>query len=152
MNDNRKYSHKQWAELLAKTIKQIEHLSVAKGGEYAGDDDRLANFRRNAEAAGCSMELCWRIYAGKHWDAVSQFIKDLQTGKERERSEPIQGRLDDLIVYLVLMKAIMEERDEIAALQRAFNTGRNKAQPQLLHNQTSAALARQAQGQAEQGE
>lgn len=152
MNDQRKYSHKQWAELLAKTIKQIEHLSVAKGGEYAGDDDRLANFRRNAEAMSVQMELIWGVYAAKHWDAVMQFVSDLQTGRERERSEPIQGRLDDLIVYLVLMKAIVEERDEIAALQRAFNTGRNKAQPQLLHNQTSAAQARQAQGHAEQGE
>lgn len=105
------FSHSAWDKLLSEAIVTLRSLSELKGGEYSGDDDRLANFRRNAEAVGCSMELVWRIYAGKHFDAISQYVKDLQTGKTRPRSEPIEGRVDDLIVYLLLFKAILQERN-----------------------------------------
>lgn len=104
------YSHQRYAELVNRTIDEIKRLSEQKGGEYAGDNDRLANFRRNGEALGLPMETVWAVYAGKHWDAVQQYVKDLNTGKDRPRAEPISGRLDDLIVYCLLMKAMMEER------------------------------------------
>lgn len=59
------------------------------------------------------MELVWRIYAAKHWDAVGQWIKDINQGKKRQRLESIGGRIDDLIVYLVLLKAMVDERGEL---------------------------------------
>lgn len=105
------YSHERYAQLIDETIQKITTLSRLKGGEYAGDQDRLANFRRNAIALGLPMESVWAVYAAKHWDAVMQFVMDLNTGKTRERMEPISGRVDDLIVYLILFKAILEERD-----------------------------------------
>lgn len=104
------YSHERYAKLVAETVEQIHSLSKLKGGEYAGDDDRLANFRRNAKALDLPMETVWAIYAAKHWDAVMQYVRDLQHGKERERLEPISGRLDDLIVYAILLKAMIDER------------------------------------------
>lgn len=97
--------------LIEETIKNIKYLETTKGGEYAGDDDRLANFRRNAESVGVSMEVIWRVYAGKHWDSISQYIKDIQSGKDRPRSESMLGRFDDLIVYAILGKAIYIERE-----------------------------------------
>lgn len=103
------YSHDRWVTLLTDTIEEIRNLSAKKGGEYAGDDDRLANFRRNGAALGLPMETVWAVYAGKHWDAIQQFIKDQRNGKERERLEPIAGRVDDLLVYLLLFKAMLEE-------------------------------------------
>ena len=104
------YSHDQWNRLLASTQEEISRLSTLKGGEYAGDSDRLANFRRNGQALDLPMETIWAVYAGKHWDAIQQYVKDLAAGKHRERAEPISGRLDDLIVYCILMKAMVEER------------------------------------------
>ena len=91
-------------------VEKLRSLAVLKGGEYAGDHDRLANFRRNAGALGLTMEQVWRVYAGKHWDAVTQYINDVSAGKDRPRLESILGRADDLIVYLVLFKAMVEER------------------------------------------
>lgn len=105
------YTHDRWNKLLDQAISRIKELSTLKGGEYAGDEDRLANFRRNAANLGLSMEQVWAVYAGKHWDAVMQFIKDLGTGKKRERMEPIEGRVDDLLVYLLLFRAMLEERE-----------------------------------------
>lgn len=105
------YSHKRYDELVTETAVTIKQLSSLKGGEYAGDVDRLANFRRNAANLGLQMEDVWAVYAGKHWDAINQYIKDLRTGKQRERLESIIGRADDLIVYLILFKAIYEDRN-----------------------------------------
>ncbi len=104
------YSHEKYSEIVQETIEQIHTLSTLKGGEYAGDIDRLANFRRNAANLDLTMEQVWSVYAGKHWDAIMQYVKDLSSGKQRERLEPISGRLDDLIVYAILMKAMVDER------------------------------------------
>ena len=107
-------SHELFDQIVGETIEQIRILSKVKGGEYAGDDDRLANFRRNAKNAAVEMETCWAIYAGKHWDSITQYVQDLQTGKTRERSEPMAGRADDLIVYLLLFKQMLREREMAA--------------------------------------
>ena len=103
------FSHERWDDLLEEAVAQIKSLSTLKGGEYAGDTDRLANFRRNAAVLDLPMESIWAVYAAKHWDALIQFIKDKNNGKTRERLEPISGRVDDLLVYLLLFKAILEE-------------------------------------------
>lgn len=106
-----RFSHDEYERLVRDTIDQINILSRVKGGEYAGDSDRLANFRRNADAIGVPMEVIWRVYIGKHWDSISQYVKDIAEGKDRPRSEPMLGRFDDLIVYAILGKAILIERE-----------------------------------------
>ena len=94
------------------TIKNIHFLRDVKGGEYAGDTDALANFRRNAVNLGLNPETIWAVYAGKHWDAISQFVKDLEHGVDRQRAEPITGRIDDLIVYCILLKCLYLSKQE----------------------------------------
>lgn len=109
--DEIKYTQEQWERLLEASIVEIRRLATLKGGEYAGDVDRLANFRRNAAKLELLPEQVWAVYAGKHWDAVQQYCLDLGKGRERPRAESIAGRLDDLIVYALLMKAMVEERE-----------------------------------------
>lgn len=92
------------------TVAAMRSLATVKGQEYAGDVDRLENFRRNGEHLCLPMETIWRVYAGKHWDALTTYIKDLIAGHARERSEPIDGRIDDLMVYLLLLKLMVRER------------------------------------------
>lgn len=106
------FSHEAWDALLASSIEQIKSLVTVKGGEYAGDSDRLANFRRNGQVLGLPMEVVWSIYYAKHHDAVMQYVKDLSAGTTRPRAEPLSGRVDDMIVYLLLLKAIFIERGE----------------------------------------
>lgn len=108
------YSHERYNELVAQTLGDVVKLVDLKGGEYAGDVDRLANFRRNANNLGLQMEQVWAVYASKHWDALMQYIRDIGSGKTRERLEPISGRLDDIIVYSLLMKAMIDEREQDA--------------------------------------
>lgn len=108
--EQKKFSHERYQEIVNQTVEQINELSEKKGGEYAGDVDRLANFRRNANNLDLTMEDIWSVYAGKHWDAIQQYVKDVRSGKKRERLESISGRADDMIVYLILFKAMVEER------------------------------------------
>ena len=121
----KRFNHQRWEELLGSTVASIRSLSEIKGGEYAGDDDRLANFRRNAASLDLTMEQVWRVYAGKHWDALTQYINDVSAGRERTRLESILGRADDLIVYLVLFKAMVEERSPTAVpvVEEMVNSG-----------------------------
>jgi hypothetical protein len=104
------YSHDRWSTMVEEIFDEVRHLAKAKGGEYSGDVDRLLNFRRNGTALDLPMETIWAVYSAKHWDAIMQYIKDLKSGKTRERMEPIDGRIKDLIVYLLLLNAMVEER------------------------------------------
>jgi len=93
------------------TVASIQKLLVIKGAEYAGPTaDRLAAFTRSGDLAGVSPLQCLIIYMAKHYDAVATYIRDDAAGIERQRSEPIEGRLDDLINYCILAKAIIQER------------------------------------------
>lgn len=105
------YSHERWSAMIEEKFDAIRNLAALKGGEYSGDEDRLDNFRRNGVDLGLPMETIWRVYAAKHWDAIGQYVKDLHSNKERSRLEPIAGRVDDLLVYLLLFAAMIEERE-----------------------------------------
>ena len=106
------FSHADYVKLRDATFARAVELGTKKGGEYSGDDDRLANFRRNGLDQGLPMESIWRVYAAKHWDAIGKYIKDLNQGKTRERMESLDGRVDDLIVYLILFKCMLVEAQQ----------------------------------------
>ena len=110
MATDRVFPHSTYNQIIESTVLEIRKLGDLKGGEYAGDRDRLANFRRNGAALDLNMETIWAVYAAKHWDALMQFIQDTEKGKDRVRLEPIGGRVDDLIVYLILLKCMLVER------------------------------------------
>jgi hypothetical protein len=114
------YLTSQWEALLQETFSRIRALAALKGGEYSGDLDRLANFRQGAEDQGLLPEQVWRVYAGKHWDAIGTYIRDLAQGVTRLRLEGLEGRADDLIVYLILFKAMLEERSVPKVLPEGF--------------------------------
>lgn len=105
-------TYRELDNLFAETWKEICDLAKTKRKEYAAHDDALNNFRRDAKDLDLTMEQIWRVFAGKHWGAINNYISG-----NRELSEPIDGRIHDLIVYLVLLKAIIHE------------TGRRSAEP-----------------------
>lgn len=119
------FTHARWAALLKDEFFEVERLANLKGGEYSGDSDRLANFRRNAEALGLDYRQVWAVYAAKHWDAIMQSIKDLATGTKRPRLESLQGRCRDLITYLLLFEAMLLEQDEPTGLGYPVDAGQD---------------------------
>lgn len=109
--DWKPFTKEDAGHILDITFKHVQSLREVKGGEYAGDVDALANFRRNAAALGLNPETIWAVYAGKHWDAIQQWVKDLEHNVDRPRAECITGRIDDLITYCILLKCLYAARE-----------------------------------------
>lgn len=105
------YSIEEYDRMVAETVQEIIKLGKLKGAEYAGDLNRLDNFVRGAKDSDILLpERVWKVYAGKHWDALSQYIRDLENGVTRVRMESLDGRVDDIIVYLLLFKGMIRAR------------------------------------------
>lgn len=84
-------------------------ILVSKGAEYAGSEDRLANFKRGAMNTGVEPLTVLHVYMAKHWDSISSYVRAKQRGENPTLSEPIVGRFYDLINYAVLAIALIEE-------------------------------------------
>jgi hypothetical protein len=107
----------EFEALFDSTVEACRGLLITKGREYAGTDDRLANFKRGASLTGCTPLQVLFIYLSKHYDAVATFVRDEaafdSAGSARpQTSEPIEGRLDDLINYAILAKALIVESEQ----------------------------------------
>lgn len=79
-------------------------IMKSKGEAYSGQEDKLGNFKRCAKLSGNPIEKVWFVYFIKHFDALSSFIRG-----EYKDSEPIDGRIQDLINYLFLLYGILHE-------------------------------------------
>lgn len=101
-------------KLLEETHQKMMDLTKTKGREYAGSSDQLANFKRNAERINLDPLQIWFVYAAKHFDSISTYVGDVAIDETFEYSENIEGRADDLILYLNIFKALIRERRENA--------------------------------------
>ena len=97
--------------IIADAIKRAEKLFTTKNAEYGDKGDILSNFRRLADAQGVPLSTAWFFLAGKHIDSVTQYVKDARENKMRKRSEPIRDRIDDMVVYSLLLLAIVAEEN-----------------------------------------
>jgi len=87
-------------------------LTRSKGAEYArSNTDQLANFKRQGEELGSTPEQILMVYLNKHVDSIKTYVKRLGTGQPVVLSEPIEGRIDDAILYLVLFKGLTRDRE-----------------------------------------
>ena len=97
-------------ETLLKVMESEEHaVVVGKGKEYTrGQEDRLASFKEIAAFSGVRPEQVCLIFMAKHWQSLANYVKTEQT----HSSETVQSRIMDLRVYLALMRAIVEEKQQ----------------------------------------
>lgn len=91
-------------DLIDETMMEIERLNNTKGREYADDAEALGNFYNRAEQMGIDPKVVWGTFFGKHIDSIFSYIK-----RGEVLSEPIQGRIDDAILYLILLKGLIED-------------------------------------------
>ena len=94
----------EFLDLLDETADHLHNLTHSKGREYAGSDDQLANFKRLGQALGLPPEAVLLVYLTKHLDSIQTYVRELP---EPAPSEPITGRIDDAILYLILLKALI---------------------------------------------
>lgn len=94
--------------LLRNQFEEISALTATKGNEYAQSDDQLANFRRWSADSGTSPETVLMVFMNKHLDSIKGYIRGDTT-----LSESIESRIDDSILYLILLKAMVTEGEEV---------------------------------------
>lgn len=91
------------ADVFAKCMATREQAHM----EYAGGDNALGNFERGGAEMEIPREKVWYIFAKKHWDGIASFIRGY-----RSQREDVRGRIVDLIVYLVLLWAMIDDDEE----------------------------------------
>lgn len=104
------------AEDFAKSIdelyERLRSLTATKGEEYKRrEDNQFANFERGASENGITREQVLMIYLSKHLDSIRTYVKDRALGQEKVYAEPISGRIDDAILYLLLLRGMTVEND-----------------------------------------
>lgn len=85
---------------------QIE-VTAAAQKEYARPENVFDNFDRLSVDMEMDRKKVLYVYMKKHLDAIRKFILD----PANNIREPIEGRIGDVIVYLVLLQGmILDER------------------------------------------
>lgn len=102
-------NHQTFKSIIDQTFATMHNLTASKGVEYANSDDQLANFKRLSGELGLSPEAVNLVFLTKHIDSIKNFVR---SGGKSE-SEPIFGRIDDAILYLILLKSIITEKQTI---------------------------------------
>lgn len=92
------------AEIQDDLFQQIIAIRETKGREYATEEDTLADFKEVAAEAGISPLQCWATYVKKHERAIDTFIREGSV-----KSEAIEGRILDVIVYHILLLGLIED-------------------------------------------
>lgn len=96
-----------FTEMVESEFGQLLKLLEQKGNDYAGNEDVLANFKRNADRLGLEPQQVLGVYMNKHLDAIFTYIREGEV-----HSEPIEGRIHDAINYLLLLLAMVREQDD----------------------------------------
>lgn len=102
-----------WQDRVDYMIDKVNGLMQSKGVEYSDmQGDRLENFRYQALNGDLPMSTAWFFLAGKHWDSIRTYVRDYREGEDRKRTQSMDDRVADLIVYLLLFLLIVDEESE----------------------------------------
>lgn len=83
---------------------EIDALREAGQAEYAGGDGAFGNFQRVGAQLGVSRERVLLVYLSKHLDGITAWANG-----HRSQREDVRGRVNDAIVYLFLLRGMIEE-------------------------------------------
>lgn len=126
------------AKIVADTFGSIDKLNRSKGVEYTGHegaDNVHANFDRLARDLKLTPEQVLMVYLTKHLDSIKNYVNMVSVPESEvpvnfTLSEPIEGRIDDAILYLILLKGM-------CVRVQLVDGGRK---PSLTHPQARQAL------------
>ena len=95
----------QFNEIIEKQLETIKNTLLVKSKEYS-TEDKLHNFRTSALMQQCTMEQALAGMLSKH--TVS--IYDMIHSGDRYHVDKWDEKINDHIVYLLLLRAIIEEK------------------------------------------
>lgn len=107
-------THEHHLKVLAEVFDHLKHLTQSKGQEYAGQEganNMHANFDRLATKLHLIPEKVLWVYTTKHLDSIENWINEIGSPAARKLSEPMEGRIDDAILYLILLRGMVWRRN-----------------------------------------
>lgn len=96
--------------VLSNRLFLTEKTLGAKADEYARGD-RLSNFKKAGQLMNCTPERALFGFVAKHIIALSDFIEDLEKGKNQTPERWIE-KTGDIINYMILLEALLVERSQ----------------------------------------
>ena len=100
-------NYKKMSSLMNQIWKEVQLTRDEGQKEYAhGVDNVFANFDRVGKALNISSDKTLMVYLLKHIDGITAYL----SGHKSQR-EDVRGRIKDAIVYLMLLWAMVEERE-----------------------------------------
>jgi len=90
--------------VMEQVFRECDALRGAGQLEYAGGADAFGNFNRLAQMLGLDRKAVLLVYAVKHWDGIASYVRG-----HRSQREHVFGRINDLIVYLILLRGMIQE-------------------------------------------
>jgi hypothetical protein len=105
----------EMASVMNQVFKECDDLRGAGQKDYAGEEkDAFANFDRLALDLGIDRKKILWVYAMKHRDGIANFLN----GHTSQR-EDVRGRINDLIVYMCLLRGMIEEEERNSKMSAA---------------------------------
>lgn len=102
----------EFTTLMDNVYQELHLLRAAGQKEYGhASDDAFDNFKRTGTRLGLEPEKVLWIFLEKHLDGICSWLK----GHKSQR-ENVRGRINDAIVYLLLLRGMVEENDETSSM------------------------------------
>lgn len=121
----------QMGAVMDRVFTECHGLRAAGQKEYANSVNAFGNFERLSTRLGVSREKVLLVYLSKHLDGIDAYVN----GHKSQR-ESVTGRINDAIVYLCLLRGMVEDSQNNTGVSHAPGNG---SDPQVLHLLASAA-------------
>ena len=124
-------TEEQFDEIFKSTINDLERLKNRKAEDYASPQDRLHNFKMAAQLQGTSPLAALKGMMSKQEVCILDMIYNVDSYDP----EFIDRNIDDVKMYLVLLKALILERNELIEKRKAAVNGATKHVPEAFKAQ-----------------
>jgi len=104
-------TQQEMAAVMETVYEECRALRAAGQKEYAHElDNAFRNFEAIGRELGLPREKILWVYAKKHIDGIVAYING-----HRSQRENVRGRINDLIVYMCLLRGMCDEAERSAA-------------------------------------
>ncbi len=100
------------------TFEHIDKLLATKGGEYSSITNRFENFNDAGRSEDMPPEKALWYMMLKHYISIRKFVMELVTPTRRSLDK-WNEKIDDMITYLILLKAMIRRRTHIEQVVEA---------------------------------
>lgn len=99
----------QMEDVMEDFFDEIRDVRAAGQEEYAHNrENAFANFQRVSRDLGLDQKTTLWVFAMKHRDGIASFLKG-----HRSQREGVRGRILDLVMYLILLRGMIEAEEGV---------------------------------------